>query len=503
MRFGGRPGESSSNQKDFSENGSDYGFDDDDDDEQLHSTFGLLFASLIVFAIYFSLGAYFYARQQNTTLIDASYACYSMLSTSKLPESFGPADSPAELAAPAHLYETLKSETIKTPKQTTNAQQPVEPSLSTEALIWQTIYLICGLHLISMCAHFAKSWAEGRAGRWSKSEDAEPSHRANGHISATYLSGSFGAAGTGAFLESSPARRLDGGELAPSNVQVQSDCAGNYIAQSNVVAPNLSSDHQLVGTSLEISPSQHSEQLNLAELYVLNNNGNQQQASDMSYTSDRSTDRGSLCLHHQAAVQSLPMNGNGVPADAVYCGPQTTIYTHQQAGCSPNQHHHHPSQKRLYLPASSNRQMGLQRDFRLDELDDDDDNEMDRMLKTCINDQSGKMRPSSSLIQLSQQGGSFEPQTCNLQMTSNGFSGHLQATGGQGSKTLSRVPTSRRQVETIMNGVSEHDNGPNAPDTSSNTISSLSSRTVKITLPGRQQLTPNSRIGFVLDDSNR
>jgi hypothetical protein len=126
----------------------------------------LLVSSLIVLAAYVALGALYHASKHDSSLVDALFACYSMLATSKLPESF---QLDAAREDPIQFYRNHLAEVRQPGASGAQSSQPANPnqpgrrqSKSEDVgLILDSIYLLVGLNLIAACAQFARLWLNG------------------------------------------------------------------------------------------------------------------------------------------------------------------------------------------------------------------------------------------------------------------------------------------------------------------------------------------------------
>lgn len=325
---------------------------DDLDEEDFYYPSSIFRISLILLIIYFLLGAYYQSKNRNITLVDSMFDCYSMLSMSKLPDSFySLTDKKATLEWDSfQFYNKLKKNPTKNAKQlvieqlegpistttldslSTTLKQEQEVGKSTylniifDQLTWDLIYFIIGLNLVSMCAHFARICFSSnkkdqpidsdfkRDGNEFDNNKNVP--KCNGHV-ATVM-GSF-----------------DNGKLF-RDLQQQPLQSGNNNPPTNQYVDGANQQQQYIYPSTAandiISNQQDQAAINMTELYIVNqdqqttsspieaayssssfttnnnnNNNHAQIASDVSFASDRSTN--SLCLHHQQQAQ-MPLSSS-------------------------------------------------------------------------------------------------------------------------------------------------------------------------------------------------
>lgn len=521
--------------------------DGGEEGENLYSS-GVFLISLIIVGTYLSTGAYVYSRNNNLSLIDGLFEVYSLLSTSKMPDSFSPKSWKQDITS---VYKSLKSNTLtKNPSSELPKifmKRSADP-FGTDAFIWETLYLICGLHLLSMCGHFARLWLSGKiAQELSNCQLKDLSMSAancNGHIPSI-----MGALNVNSGLNSFGD---DYGQIAGNIEQKPSD---QHLMQASLPAaaqvipnnPHIESHIPLIQQASDISSTQQQQQqpqeVNLAELFVVTGqNGSpadlhytsrqqqqqqvppqQQQTSDISFAStDRSTtDRGSLCLHHQARIPNVTHTQSGAP----YYNPSST-YTHQHSSMSQlsqpyigsTQHHHNHNHEnnqqisRLY-PAilTTNSGQGIVVDEGEGDDDDDDDDEMNRMLKSCLNG-SSKLPSSSSLLHLSSTQKAAD--SCLHQhvhkhphsstMSSYKTNGYGCNHSEQQRYMHQRFGSLTRDTNRLRFGL---DNGSNGCEQDSslnttadaNTLSSSSGRTVKI-IHNQEQSYPNG-VKFSIDET--
>lgn len=505
--------------------------DGSEETENLYSS-GVFLASLIIVGIYLSAGAYVYSRNNNMALVDGLFEVYSLLSTSKIPDSFNPKPWKEDIMS---VYKTLKSNTFTTkpnssrklPETFKKEKRNVDP-YGTDAFVWEALYLICGLHLLSMCGHFARLWLSGTIGRElsdRQSKDLSISAaNCNGHIPS--IMGK---------LDGNPGGQNSFGQIVGNIEQKASD---HYLMQASLPTTQISPEkpqiesHMLMNqpdsdiSSTQKHHQQQPQEVNLAELFVVTSQtaspadlhyttrqqqAASQQTSDVSFVStDRSTDRGSLCLHHQAPIPSATHTQSGAP----YYNPSST-YTHQHSSMSQLsqpyigiQHHHshnHESQKNnscLYPTLlNKNSSQGT-----VDEGEgEDDDDEMDKMLKSCLNG-SSKMPSSSSLLHLScaQKADNFLHQhlpSSTMSYKTNGFGcNHSE----QLQHNHQRFGSLNRDSNRLRFGLENGNNGCEQDSSlnttaDANTLSSSSGRTVKI-IRNQEQSYPNG-IKFNIDEA--
>lgn len=324
VRFAGSRGnlsQVSENSSNNNNNNDDNNQDNDSDTIEPPYSFNTFTTCLTLLIGYLLIGAYVQSRDSKSiSLIESLYDCYQLLSITKLPDSFTMSNP---MKNPIDTYKSLNSE----PAKQLLIQSKV---IKTEAESWMDFgadlaYLLLGLHLIAMFGHLTKYYRasndffldcedddeEGDSDSDGDEIDPKKSH-CNGQVNSMVgtLSGQVSA---GNFMsnasEALQVPRVSGG-------------AGGYLVQ----AANF---HQS-------SPSM-SDQIDLAELLVVQNqnlygqtsvasggggamNQQAQITSDMSMTSDRSSDPRSLCLHHQQQLVGGPLetnvdaHGNGVSA---------------------------------------------------------------------------------------------------------------------------------------------------------------------------------------------
>lgn len=467
----------------------------------------LFLMSLTILGLYLIFGASVYSRVQNVPIVDAIFVCYDMLSVSNLPSSFGLTDSPTFASILPESYKfgmykdsklhlrILKSDSNNTKRIQHDyfKQNKVKLGGETEWLLWQTLYLICGLNLVSICGQFAKFW-------FSANDDDDDDFEQVAEIFEPICNG-YGSSG-GNFNP--------GGQSGAQFATFQPSSKPDYMMQTVM----QTTETQLLPTSAH---TQQQQQIDLAELFVVSQQttpveiqypGLQQQqqhsqlASDVSFASDRSTERGSLCQLHQASVvaaSTMPSLANGA-SGAIYGGSKQ----HSSCGRGHHQMALGGRKEHLYL-AGGGQFAGHVLHAEEDEEDDvqeEDDYEMDRMLKTCI---GGNQRSSSSSIHLSNSNaylasntidiGFNQPHSHSLQQQQHQQQQQQQLESGSSARTLS----TGRQLRVVEPNGCEQDNSLNTMDTTnSNTISSVSSRTIK--LP--QHIHIHNGIGFVLDGTN-
>lgn len=479
-----------------------------DQDDNLYSC-GVFLTSLIILTVYLSAGAYFHSRNNSLTFVDGLFEVYALLSTSKMPDSLGgPKSSKPDLMS---LYESLKSSSLtKAPSSNkaskTSSKHKIDP-LGTEAFVLETLYLICGLHLLSMCGHFARLCMSGKLNQCKQltladcdyKKEPETSFKAcNGHVPS--VMGTLEGPANNSF-----------GEFG----QVVGNPSDHYLMQASLpsvhhISSSAVGEHQ---TNLQQRPGQGSDmsssvqqqtphQVNLSELFVVTSETaspadihyttgsgldqtvfQQQQTSDVSFASDRSTDRASLCLHHQA--QQMSSSATVQPSQATLCetNPVGSIYTHHQPYLSlerQNQHkhqYHHHNQPSSILLSGGKHRLGA-RNMLNDEgegdEDDDEEEEMDQMLKNCLNGSNSKLTSSSSLLKLSQSARLSDTSSDNPHIhhyhrhNNNTFALNQHLAGAR----------LRFGLDNNNNGCEQDSSLNTTADT--NTISSSSSRTVKI-----------------------
>lgn len=394
MRFSGQQ-----TKEDFEENS-----------ENLY-TFSLLLTSLLVLAVYVLIGAYFYSKRLNIPLVDAVFICYQLLSGTKLPDSIAPRKE--QLSG---VYKLISAEPESKLKELIG--KTVEQNVSLESFIWQSIYLLCGLNLISMCANYFTLWCQNTQLDPNPAESQES-------------------------IDEMSATKLCNGHLPTLMGSLESQ------------HPQLDSLHRPLVKGEQFQMNQLVEPAQLADLFVLNQQVQQAQTDNFVPARIAVGQNQTLCLHHQAQMSDSNSNSNSHYSPAIY---------HEQ---HPKMHQqHHLSHQQLYL-----NQQQLSEGAQLElELDEDDDQEMDQMLKSCLD--QGKLRSSSSSNHLSQSS-----------QQKNGAFLHFHKP----------IESLQRLQQLDANGY-EHDSSLN---TNSNTISSASSRTVRV---GQQQQICNpTQIGFVID----
>lgn len=391
---------------------------------------------MILLSVYFFLGAYYYSRSHSLSLVDSMFDCYSMLSMSKLPESF---NLHGKRFDPLGAYELMKIGLNKTAENPQNGLAP-----PNDNFVWDLIYLLIGLNLISIVAHFAKlSLApdddelmdDASALDASK---AYPTSQCNGHapsIMAKFDDSSheFNGAQPTSYLIQQAGQQL---MATPQDISAQS------------LAPVQGHQHPMslaelfvVGqqeSPIETSFTNYNQQAQHQHQPVQHQH--QQQTSDVSFASDRST--GSLCLRHQQ------MSNNQQQAADLY-RPTGTLHRHQNNRAnydlSSQLANHSSSQTHLYLP--TNNLLPMQTQTLMNNVNMDDEAEsknVERMLESCMKQSH---QPTGKLIK------------SNSGILNNKFDG-------------------RQQVK-LANNVAQHEQDSNSLNTNSNTISSISSRTIK------------------------
>lgn len=424
--------------------------------------------SLLLLVVYFLIGSYHYSKSHQSTLIDSMFDCFSMLSMSKLPESF----NFAKKLDPINRYETLKVSLNKTTlNKLKESRIEATKSLLLDSFTWDLFYLILGINLVSMVAHFARlTYSNDEE---DQEDETEAPTQCNGHIPSIM----------GPFDQNAASSFMSNGQTGPTGGAI-----GNLKSQQELTAagfiihPGISMDQQQSSGQTDLASSIQAQQLQqsgqpigLTELYVVSQQESpidqhfgfdpqqqqqkqtlqQPQTSDISFASDRST--GSLCLHHQQQAN------NRVKAELYG---SSTLHRH------PAHHHGHnrhksmghdnrlgSTQARIYLPDNS---------VMLND-DDDDCNEMDRMLKTCIKTPGSNqlIRSNSNSNQLAQA------------MQVNNSNGILQgATLNNTGRQVALMNGSFLCQNQNSNSIEQDNNSLNT--TNSNTMSSVSSRTIKL-----------------------
>lgn len=370
----------------------------------------LFLTSLAILVVYVSAGAYYYSRAQNISLVDATFACYSMLSTSKLPESFQLTSS--ENLSLFDLYNALTSRPAKL--------ADLKDKRTFESMLRDSIYLLIGLNLISACAQFARLWLNGEAQKRLANQSGphhQPSTNCNGGgpfvqpppTANNSLGGSFNQ-------QPGPGDQM-GGSFGSNNDQF-GRLAGPQQQLQHRQTLSIDNSLQSGDRSELIGSNKSPEQIDLAELFVVDEQTHefemqpanfgpsvhrqppQQLVSNSggSFASDRSSDARSLCLHHQAQVQQQQQQqaailtggslyGVTATAPATVYGTTRNVYNNGQHGS--------------HLQLSSRLTNGGPDDEDDDEAEDD----LERMLKTCdvqngATRATGRLRPSSSSSQL-------------------------------------------------------------------------------------------------------
>jgi len=385
--------------------------------------------------------------------VEAIFACYSMLSATKLPDSFGHTRVPPN---PLEVYDLLKTDPTKT--LPLSPSQP-ERTDDLETLVWDSLYLFCGMNLVSMCGHFAQLWLTGEAEK--KLSQCLISSTCNDNVQSAMgppndrkTSSSFHTT-----LET-----VGPQQVAPSNATAMAGLADHY-------------EYQVA--------DQSRQQLDLTELFVVDQNCppvkmayNQQQAqllaSDVSFGSDGSSvARNQLCSRHRATVALPPSVGQEIASFG-----EQVLYGQLDGHQQHHHHHHHQrqgqpnehlrAQKYLYLPAVEQRQREqLVSQSEQEELEGaiELEMEMERMLKTSSNSKPALSEPEN------------------------------YPTIGFNYQTLSRRSASAKLGSLEANGLGqqEQDSSLNTLDTTnSNTMSSsVSSRTLKPKQHGHLNLNLN------------
>lgn len=499
--------------------------------DEFHYTQGVFLTSLTVLSVYLLLGAYFHSTYTNSSLIDALFVCYSMLSTSKFPSAVQ--DQQQTYWDPLTLYERLNSTATRNDNAIAERGRQKFDWIESETISW--IYLLIGLNIISACGHFAQLWISGRLKLGARRASSPNSRDEHEKSAPTICNGDARLMLAANSLQSRPeiGANLQASQLAPNINQLMGSPAaaaadsycsasGEYHHQKqHTVYQQSAGQPQVDLNGLFLIPSQdetggHSAAPHELQFVAGSHIQSQQIASDASLTSvDRST---SLCHHHQqqhqqhGLCQASGEQPNGLYVHSIYNDANNQHRIHQRVG----------SQSHLYLPAMSARV--------LDSNDDAEADEMSLMLKSCLMANEGtildgcesanRLRSrSSSSSQLSQAPGLMQQQQANhvgqqqLSGASNSSSGGGVNTNNTCTLSRSRASLESRQQQQQQQQQNGHPtssssfgagnnqiNNESSTATSCNTISSTaSSRTLK--LPKQRPPAPMTghqpHIGFV------
>lgn len=467
------------------------------DDQSQDDSSSLLVTSLTILAVYITLGAFYLSDQRQLSWVDSLFACYSMLTTSKLPDSFqldGDLSTSTTTTSPLKYYKwhfgsgrhqalanaTSSPAQNKNKKRELRVSSRVFGSSEESALLLDSIYLLVGLNLISACAQFARlclskeAPPRGRKGCPGHPKHAKSEHKPLCNGQATSLMGSF---------DQRQASHFGAGPAAPpvSRPPMAAQCE----TQVNQFLVGSPAEQRTSGSPANLTVSQQEDQINLSELFVMGGGGHNsgsggselspgaiyqpqqmhqqhQHHSDgasfaSSDRSNRSTSaagpatRSSLCAHHQSTLGLQHQVGHKPP----HLDPDYANHL---------QHHLHHNQNHQHVAYGA----------QLEGLDS----------ATTL----GKMGPSSSAIQLYQPG--LDPTTA----TSTSFASGVSLSNGCATLTSRRAHQKQLNfgaASTILaNGFGHHahhhhssrhqpepDSSPNTFDTNSQTISSsMSSR---------------------------